>query len=80
MMGLDIVRELICCYMWEDLLLLVVFMVNVLKDKKEYLDVGMDDVLSKLLLVLVLIVMIKKFWDVIDKEESIVMFEESDKV
>nr|MBA2816043.1 Aerobic respiration control sensor protein ArcB [Candidatus Pantoea persica] len=34
-----------------------------LKDEKEYLDAGMDDVLSKLLSVPALTAMIKKFWD-----------------
>lgn len=68
MIGLDIFWELKQCFVVDELLLLVVFIVNVLKNKKEYFDVGMDDVLSKLLLVLVLMVMIKKFWDVLDEE------------
>jgi two-component system aerobic respiration control sensor histidine kinase ArcB len=36
---------------------------NVLKDKKEYLDAGMDDVLSKPLSVSALTAMIQQFWD-----------------
>lgn len=40
----------------------------------------MDDVLSKLFFVLVLIVMIKKFWDIQDDEESMVTIEENSKL
>lgn len=36
---------------------------NVLKDKKEYLDAGMDDVLSKPLAVPALTAVIRRFWD-----------------
>lgn len=39
-----------------------------LKNKKEYLDAGMDDVLSKPLSVPALTAMIKKFWDAPDEE------------
>ncbi len=41
---------------------------NVLKNKKEYLDAGMDDVLSKPLSVPALTAMIKKFWDAPEEE------------
>ncbi len=44
---------------------------NVLKDKKEYLEAGMDDVLSKPLAVPALTATIKKFWDTqADDEEQ----------
>ena len=53
---------------------------NVLKDKKEYMDAGMDDVLSKPLSVPALTAMIKKFWDTVeDEEESAVTPVESGK-
>lgn len=76
MTGLDIARER---HTREDLPPLVALTANVLKDKKEYLDAGMDDVLSKPLSVPALTAMIKKFWDATDKEESTVTPEESDK-
>lgn len=79
MTGLDIARELTRRHMREDLPPLVALTANVLKDKKEYLDAGMDDVLSKPLSVPALTAMIKKFWDATDKEESTVTPEESDK-
>ncbi len=47
---------------------LVALTANVLKNKKEYLDAGMDDVLSKPLSVPALTAMIKKFWDAPDEE------------
>jgi len=43
---------------------------NVLKDKNEYLEAGMDDVLSKPLAVPALTAMIKKFWDTCDDEDE----------
>ncbi len=61
MTGLDIARNL--CEYYDDLPPLVALTANVLKDKKEYLDAGMDDVLSKPLSVPALTAMIKKFWD-----------------
>lgn len=59
MTGLDISRELTQKYAREDLPPLVALTANVLKDKKEYLDAGMDDVLSKPLSVPALTAMIK---------------------
>lgn len=61
MTGLDIARNL--CEHYDDLPPLVALTANVLKDKKEYFDAGMDDVLSKPLSVPALTAMIKKFWD-----------------
>ncbi len=63
MTGLDISRELTKRYPREDLPPLVALTANVLKDKQEYLNAGMDDVLSKPLSVPALTAMIKKFWD-----------------
>ncbi len=63
MTGLDIARSLCENYGDDDLPPLVALTANVLKDKKEYLDAGMDDVLSKPLSVPALTAMIKKFWD-----------------
>lgn len=79
MTGLDISRELTKRYPREDLPLLVALTANVLKDKQEYLNAGMDDVLSKPLSVPVLTAMIKKFWDTQDDEESTVTTEENSK-
>jgi two-component system aerobic respiration control sensor histidine kinase ArcB len=63
MSGLDISRELHRRYRADQLPPLVALTANVLKDKKEYQDAGMDDVLSKPLAVPALTAMIKKFWD-----------------
>lgn len=63
MTGLDISRELHRRYQPDALPPLVALTANVLKDKREYLDAGMDDVLSKPLAVPALTAMIKKFWD-----------------
>jgi two-component system aerobic respiration control sensor histidine kinase ArcB len=63
MTGLDIARELRKRYAGQDLPPLVALTANVLKDKKEYLDAGMDDVLSKPLAVPALTRVIKQFWD-----------------
>ncbi|NIY49633.1 aerobic respiration two-component sensor histidine kinase ArcB [Cedecea colo] len=63
MTGLDISRELKARFDKEDLPPLVALTANVLKDKKEYLDAGMDDVLSKPLAVPALMAVIQKFWD-----------------
>ncbi|HFP9961120.1 TPA: aerobic respiration two-component sensor histidine kinase ArcB [Escherichia coli] len=79
MTGLDISRELTKRYPREDLPPLVVLTANVLKDKQEYLNAGMDDVLSKPLSVPALTAMIKKFWDTQDDEESTVTTEENSK-
>ena len=79
MPGLDISRELTKRYPREDLPPLVALTANVLKDKQEYLNAGMDDVLSKPLSVPALTAMIKKFWDTQDDEESTVTTEENSK-
>ncbi|EGE2516519.1 aerobic respiration two-component sensor histidine kinase ArcB [Shigella dysenteriae] len=79
MTGLDISRELTKRYPREDLPPLVALTANVLKDKQEYLNAGMDDVLSKPLSVPALTAMIKKFWDTQDDEESTVTIEENSK-
>ncbi|HAN6470715.1 TPA: aerobic respiration two-component sensor histidine kinase ArcB [Escherichia coli] len=79
MTGLDISRELTKRYPREDLPPLVALTANVLKDKQEYLNAGMDDVLSKPLSVPALTAMIKKFWDNQDDEESTVTTEENSK-
>ena len=80
MTGLDISRELTRKYHADDLPPLVALTANVLKDKKEYLEAGMDDVLSKPLSVPALTAMIKKFWDTVeDEEESAVTPVESSK-
>ncbi|ENB0528326.1 aerobic respiration two-component sensor histidine kinase ArcB [Escherichia coli] len=79
MTGLDISRELTKRYPRENLPPLVALTANVLKDKQEYLNAGMDDVLSKPLSVPALTAMIKKFWDTQDDEESTVTTEENSK-
>ncbi len=80
MTGLDISRQLTQTYAQEDLPPLVALTANVLKDKKEYLDAGMDEVLSKPLAVPALTAMIKKFWDTCeDEEESTVDAVDNDK-
>ncbi|EFE1841771.1 aerobic respiration two-component sensor histidine kinase ArcB [Escherichia coli] len=79
MTGLDISCELTKRYPREDLPPLVALTANVLKDKQEYLNAGMDDVLSKPLSVPALTAMIKKFWDTQDDEESTVTTEENSK-
>ncbi|MGS8320372.1 aerobic respiration two-component sensor histidine kinase ArcB [Escherichia coli] len=79
MTGLDISRELTKRYPREDLPPLVALTANVLKDKQEYRNAGMDDVLSKPLSVPALTAMIKKFWDTQDDEESTATTEENSK-
>ena len=79
MTGLDISRELTKRYPREDLPPLVALTANVLKDKQEYLNAGMDDVLSKPLSDPALTAMIKKFWDTQDDEESTMTTEENSK-
>ncbi|GAJ62555.1 phosphoserine phosphatase [Edwardsiella piscicida] len=63
MTGLDIARTLCQRYGKPALPPLVALTANVLKDKKEYLDAGMDDVLSKPLAVPALTAVIRRFWD-----------------
>ncbi|CAB1226285.1 aerobic respiration two-component sensor histidine kinase ArcB [Serratia liquefaciens] len=63
MTGLDIARVLRERYAGQALPPLVALTANVLKDKKEYLDAGMDDVLSKPLSVPALTKVIKHYWD-----------------
>ncbi|QIX96187.1 aerobic respiration two-component sensor histidine kinase ArcB [Cedecea sp. FDAARGOS_727] len=70
MTGLDISRELNKRFSKSELPPLVALTANVLKNKTEYLEAGMDDVLSKPLAVPALMSMIQKFWDnqITDKE------------
>jgi two-component system aerobic respiration control sensor histidine kinase ArcB len=63
MTGLDVAREIHQRHGKQHLPPLVALTANVLKDKKEYLDAGMDDVLSKPLAVPALTAIIKKYWD-----------------
>lgn len=63
MTGLDISRSLRQRYADRALPPLIALTANVLKDKKEYLDAGMNDVLSKPLSVSALTTMIKHYWD-----------------
>lgn len=63
MTGLDVAREIHARFGSRSLPPLVALTANVLKDKKEYLDAGMDDVLSKPLAVPALTATIKKYWD-----------------
>lgn len=63
MTGLDISRLLRKRYQGQHLPPLIALTANVLKDKKEYLEAGMDDVLSKPLEVSALTQMIQRFWD-----------------
>ncbi|MGX2008951.1 response regulator, partial [Enterobacter asburiae] len=69
MTGLDISRHLKQHFAADELPPLVALTANVLKNKKEYLDAGMDDVLSKPLSVPALTAMIKKFWDSPEEDE-----------
>ncbi|MDF7679267.1 aerobic respiration two-component sensor histidine kinase ArcB [Enterobacteriaceae bacterium ESL0689] len=66
MTGLDIARYLKQHFAADKLPPLVALTANVPKDKKEYLDAGMSDVLNKPLSVSALTTIIKKFWDVAD--------------
>ncbi|MBJ7222459.1 MULTISPECIES: aerobic respiration two-component sensor histidine kinase ArcB [unclassified Brenneria] len=63
MTGLDVARHIRERYADRSLPPLVALTANVLKDKKEYLDAGMDDVLSKPLSVPALTAVIKQYWD-----------------
>ncbi|MCW6032925.1 aerobic respiration two-component sensor histidine kinase ArcB [Pantoea sp. JK] len=71
MTGLDVSRAIHQRYADVALPPLVALTANVLKDKKEYLDAGMDDVLSKPLAVPALTAVIKKFWDYQPEQEEI---------
>ncbi|OCQ52371.1 Aerobic respiration control sensor protein ArcB [Photorhabdus australis subsp. thailandensis] len=62
MSGLDIARELRKRYAEQELPPLIALTANVLKDKKEYLDAGMNGVLSKPLSVNALTAIIEQFW------------------
>ncbi|MBE8596965.1 aerobic respiration two-component sensor histidine kinase ArcB [Xenorhabdus sp. BG5] len=62
MTGLDIARQLHQRYSSQSLPPLIALTANVLKDKKEYLDAGMDDVLNKPLSVKALTAVIEKYW------------------
>lgn len=62
MTGMDIARELNKRYHKNDLPPLIALTANVLKDKKEYFDAGMDDVLSKPLSVSALTQVIEQYW------------------
>ncbi|MDH2365136.1 MULTISPECIES: aerobic respiration two-component sensor histidine kinase ArcB [Providencia] len=62
MTGLDISRQLKQQYDKQDLPPLIALTANVLKDKKEYFDAGMDGVLSKPLSVPALTHIIEQFW------------------
>lgn len=64
MTGFDIAKQIRETYSAEQVPALVALTANVLKDKKEYLASGMDDVLSKPLSVLELMVVIKKIGSV----------------
>ncbi|QZN96174.1 aerobic respiration two-component sensor histidine kinase ArcB [Symbiopectobacterium purcellii] len=70
MTGLDVARELRKKYAGQDLPPLIALTANVLRDKKEYLDAGMDDVLSKPLAVPALTAVIKHYWDYADEPEQ----------
>jgi two-component system aerobic respiration control sensor histidine kinase ArcB len=63
MTGMDVSRAIRQQHPDANLPPLVALTANVLKDKKEYFDAGMDDVLSKPLAVPALTAIIKKFWD-----------------
>lgn len=62
MTGLDISKQLKQQYDKDDLPPLIALTANVLKDKKEYFDAGMDGVLSKPLSVPALTQVIEQFW------------------
>ena len=70
MTGLDVARAIHQQHKGVQLPPLVALTANVLKDKKEYLDAGMDEVLSKPLAVPALTAVIKKFWDYQGEEEE----------
>ncbi|MFS2221325.1 aerobic respiration two-component sensor histidine kinase ArcB [Pantoea sp. B65] len=70
MTGLDVARAIHQRFANRRLPPLVALTANVLKDKREYLDAGMDDVLSKPLAVPALTAMIKKYWDWQESDDS----------
>lgn len=70
MTGMDISRVLNQRFTKDSLPPLVALTANVLKDKKEYLDAGMDDVLSKPLAVPALMSIIRKYWDAREEEDT----------
>nr|WP_314424527.1 aerobic respiration two-component sensor histidine kinase ArcB [uncultured Erwinia sp.] len=69
MTGLDVARGIHQRHAGKQLPPLVALTANVLKDKREYLDAGMDDVLSKPLAVPALTAMIKKYWNYQSEDE-----------
>ncbi|MDC9595800.1 aerobic respiration two-component sensor histidine kinase ArcB [Xenorhabdus anantnagensis] len=71
MTGLDIARQLHQRYSSQSLPPLIALTANVLKDKKEYLDAGMDDVLNKPLSVKELTAVIERYWGKTSETESI---------
>ncbi|WP_300003177.1 aerobic respiration two-component sensor histidine kinase ArcB [uncultured Cedecea sp.] len=71
MTGMDISRALNQRFDKASLPPLVALTANVLKNKKEYLDAGMDDVLSKPLAVPALMSIIRKYWDAQDTEGTL---------
>ncbi|NLS43043.1 aerobic respiration two-component sensor histidine kinase ArcB, partial [BEV proteobacterium] len=70
MTGLDVARELRKKYAGQNVPPLIALTANVLRDKKEYLDAGMDDVLSKPLAVPALTSVIKQYWDYQDEPDQ----------
>ncbi|MGL9720844.1 aerobic respiration two-component sensor histidine kinase ArcB [Symbiopectobacterium sp.] len=70
MTGLDVARELRKKYAGQNVPPLIALTANVLRDKKEYLDAGMDDVLSKPLAVPALTAAIKQYWDYPDEADQ----------
>jgi len=79
MTGLDVSRAIRQQHQGIHLPPLVALTANVLKDKKEYFDAGMDDVLSKPLAVPALTAIIKKFWDYQAEPEEALPHEAADK-
>ncbi|MBK0002794.1 MULTISPECIES: aerobic respiration two-component sensor histidine kinase ArcB [Erwiniaceae] len=71
MTGLDVARGIHQRHAGKQLPPLVALTANVLKDKREYLDAGMDDVLSKPLAVPALTAMIKKYWNYQSEEQAV---------
>lgn len=71
MTGFDIAKIIHAKYAKESLPPMVALTANVLKDKQEYLDAGMDDVLSKPLSIPALTSMIKRFWSLSDYHHEV---------
>ncbi len=78
MTGLDVAREIHRQHPQAQLPPLVALTANVLKDKREYLEAGMDDVLSKPLAVPALTAIIKKYWDYHNDDGDVTENEEED--